>query len=256
MRLPVRTGRERTTRVAVVPVPLTRGLGTRDGHAWGRSGTSGRHRLAHGNPKRRIFSAGTKLRSMSPVPWPPRVLTGATLWRRPYQSLSRMRCDAGSIATSKTCGYIVFETGDPLEALTIGEQRNGAIDLLLTDMVMPGMRGSELAERLAATNPKLRVLRMSGYAEEMIAAAANEPARLFLPKPFTPHDLAKTVRQPWRAANGAPEGPGRHRPISPHPVGPPNTSVALPLRRSSPASCRASRRRRKCPSSPAGDDSN
>ena len=127
MRLPVRTGRERTTRVAVVPVPLTRGLGTQDGHAWGRSGTSGRHRLAHGNPKRRIFSAGTKLRSMSPVPWPPRVLTGATLWRRPYQSLSRMRCDAGSIATSKTCGYIVFETGDPLEALTIGEQRNGAI---------------------------------------------------------------------------------------------------------------------------------
>jgi CheY-like chemotaxis protein len=95
----------------------------------------------------------------------------------------------------KTCGYTVLETGDPLEALTIGEQRNGAIDLLLTDMVMPGMRGSELAERLAATNPKLRVLRMSGYAEEMIAAAASEPARLFLPKPFTPHDLAKTVRQ-------------------------------------------------------------
>jgi two-component system cell cycle sensor histidine kinase/response regulator CckA len=62
-------------------------------------------------------------------------------------------------------------------------------------MVMPGMRGSELAERLAATNPKLRVLRMSGYADEMVAAAASEPARLFLPKPFTPHDLAKTVRQ-------------------------------------------------------------
>ncbi len=95
----------------------------------------------------------------------------------------------------KTCGYTVLETGDPLEALTIGEQRNGAIDLLLTDMVMPGMRGSELAERLAATNPKLRVLRMSGYADEMVAAAASEPAPLFLPKPFTPHDLAKKVRQ-------------------------------------------------------------
>jgi signal transduction histidine kinase len=95
----------------------------------------------------------------------------------------------------KTCGYTVLETGDPLEALMIGEQRNGAIDLLLTDMVMPGMGGSELAERLAATNPKLRVLRMSGYADEMVAAAASEPARLFLPKPFTPHDLAKTVRQ-------------------------------------------------------------
>jgi signal transduction histidine kinase/HAMP domain-containing protein len=95
----------------------------------------------------------------------------------------------------KTCGYTVLETGDPLEALMIGEQRNGAIDLLLTDMVMPGMGGSELAERLAATNPKLRVLRMSGYADEMVAAASSEPGRLFLPKPFTPHDLAKTVRQ-------------------------------------------------------------
>jgi CheY-like chemotaxis protein len=96
----------------------------------------------------------------------------------------------------KTCGYTVLETGDPLEALTIGEQRNGAIDLLLTDMVMPGMRGSELAERLKATNPRLRVLCMSGYADEMIAAAtAGEPTRSFLPKPFTPHDLAKTVRQ-------------------------------------------------------------
>lgn len=95
----------------------------------------------------------------------------------------------------KTSGYMVLEAGDPLEALTIGEQRNGAIDLLLTDMVMPGMRGSELADRLTATNPRMRVLRMSGYADEMVAAAASEPALLFLPKPFTPHDLAKRVRE-------------------------------------------------------------
>jgi PAS domain S-box-containing protein len=95
----------------------------------------------------------------------------------------------------KTCGYTVLETGEPLEALVIGEQRNGTIDLLLTDMVMPGMRGSELAARLETTNPKLRVLCMSGYADAMIAAAANEPARPFLQKPFTPHDLASKVRQ-------------------------------------------------------------
>jgi PAS domain S-box-containing protein len=95
----------------------------------------------------------------------------------------------------KTCGYTVLETGDPLEALVIGEQRKGTIDLLLTDMVMPGMRGSELADRLEATNPKLHVLCMSGYADEMIAAAANEPARVFLPKPFAPDDLANKVRQ-------------------------------------------------------------
>jgi DNA-binding NarL/FixJ family response regulator len=74
------------------------------------------------------------------------------------------------------------------------EERH-VVDHVAQRLVMPGMGGSELAERLAATNPKLRVLRMSGYADEMVAAASSEPGRLFLPKPFTPHDLAKTVRQ-------------------------------------------------------------
>jgi hypothetical protein len=96
----------------------------------------------------------------------------------------------------KTCGYTVLETGDPLEALSIGERRNGAIDLLLTDMVMPAMPGSELAQRLGTTCPGLRVLYMSGYTDEMIAAAAaSEPARALLRKPFTPHDLARKVRE-------------------------------------------------------------
>jgi PAS domain S-box-containing protein len=96
----------------------------------------------------------------------------------------------------KTCGYTVLETGDPLEALTIGDQREGAIDLLLTDMVMPAMRGSELAQRLNATCPGIRVLYMSGYTDEMITAASvSDPARAFLHKPFTPHDLARKVHE-------------------------------------------------------------
>src|SRR5260370_15657198 len=96
----------------------------------------------------------------------------------------------------KTCGYMVLETGDPLEALSIGARRNGAIDLLLTDLVMPAMPGSEVAQRLATTCPGLRVLYMSGYTDEMIApAAANEPPRLLLRKPFTPDDLARKVRE-------------------------------------------------------------
>jgi PAS domain S-box-containing protein len=96
----------------------------------------------------------------------------------------------------KTCGYTVLDTGDPLEGLTIGDQRKGSIDLLLTDMVMPAMRGSELAQRLNATCPGLRVLYMSGYTDEMIATAgADEPARAFLHKPFSPHELATRVRE-------------------------------------------------------------
>ena len=96
----------------------------------------------------------------------------------------------------KTCGYTVLETSDPLEALTIGEQRNGAIDLLLTDLVLPAMRGSELAQRLGTMCPRMRVLYMSGYTDEMIdAASARGPARAFLHKPFTPRDLARKVRE-------------------------------------------------------------
>jgi CheY-like chemotaxis protein len=95
-----------------------------------------------------------------------------------------------------TCGYTVLETSDPLEALTIGERRSGAIDLLLTDLVMPAMRGSELAQRLGTTCPRMRVLYMSGYTDEMIdAASASEPARAFLHKPFTARDLARKVRE-------------------------------------------------------------
>jgi PAS domain S-box-containing protein len=96
----------------------------------------------------------------------------------------------------KMCGYTILETGDPLEALIIAERRSGAIDLLLTDMVMPAMRGSELAERLGIACRGMRVLYMSGYTDEMIAAAgANEPARAFLHKPFTPYDLARRVHE-------------------------------------------------------------
>ena len=96
----------------------------------------------------------------------------------------------------KTCGYTVLATGDPLDALTIAERQGGAIDLLLTDMVLPAMRGSELAQRVCTLCPRMRVLYMSGYTDEMITAAnASETARAFLHKPFTPHDLARKISE-------------------------------------------------------------
>ena len=96
----------------------------------------------------------------------------------------------------KGCGYTVLETGDPLEALTMAERRRGAVDLLVTDMVMPAMGGSELAERLTITCRGMRVLYISGYTDEMITQAGTSGSgRAFLHKPFTPHDLTRKVRE-------------------------------------------------------------
>jgi PAS domain S-box-containing protein len=96
----------------------------------------------------------------------------------------------------RTSGYTVLETGDPHEALTIGDSQEGVIDLLLTDMVMPAMRGTELAARLRESHPGLKILFMSGYVDETGASMrAGGPARPFLQKPFTPHDLTRTVRE-------------------------------------------------------------
>ncbi len=96
----------------------------------------------------------------------------------------------------KGCGYTVLETGDPLEALTMAERRSGAVDLLVTDMVMPAMGGSELAERLKITCRGMRVLYISGYTDEMITPAGTSGSgRAFLHKPFTPHDLTRKVRE-------------------------------------------------------------
>jgi signal transduction histidine kinase/ActR/RegA family two-component response regulator len=93
-------------------------------------------------------------------------------------------------------GYTVLEAGDPLEALTLCDRRHGKpIDLLLTDVVMPAMRGPELAATLSETRPGLKVLFMSGYADESVTSPQGEPGRAFLQKPFTPHDLTRAVRE-------------------------------------------------------------
>jgi len=93
-------------------------------------------------------------------------------------------------------GYTVLEAGDPLEALTLCDRRDGKlIDLLLTDMVMPAMRGPELAATLSETRPGLKVLFMSGYADESVTSPQGEPGRAFLQKPFTPHELTRAVRE-------------------------------------------------------------
>jgi len=93
-------------------------------------------------------------------------------------------------------GYQVIEMSSPGEALLYSETNPQPIDLLLTDVVMPQMSGPELARRLALTRPKMKVLCMSGYADDSIVRhGVFESEIAFFQKPFTPDTLMRKVRE-------------------------------------------------------------
>ena len=93
-------------------------------------------------------------------------------------------------------GYRVIEAKNGIEACLLATQQAGSFQLLLTDVVMPGMAGQELAQHLSVINPDLRTLFISGYMDDLgIMAGQEEGATSFLQKPFTPEVLAGAVRK-------------------------------------------------------------
>jgi len=100
-------------------------------------------------------------------------------------------------------GYLTRESGDGLEALVLLRMEPDAVDLVLTDAVMPRMGGRELADHLGRLRPGLPVLFMSGYTnDEIIRRGLLTPGAPFLQKPFSPEALATKVREVLDAARG------------------------------------------------------
>jgi len=93
-------------------------------------------------------------------------------------------------------GYRVLDASDGAQALELSGRHSGMIDLLLTDVVMPGMNGRELADRLKADRPNLSVLFTSGYTEDVIVKRGVMDSNIaFLPKPYTAGDLVARIRE-------------------------------------------------------------
>lgn len=94
------------------------------------------------------------------------------------------------------CGYVVLECRDGVEALEMARRHPIAIDLLVTDVVMPRMGGRELAEKAAVIHPGLNVLFLSGYTDDDVMRHGIQEAEVaFLQKPFTSAVLAAKVRE-------------------------------------------------------------
>jgi len=91
-------------------------------------------------------------------------------------------------------GYRVLAAAHPDDGLALGDEHAEEIDLVLTDVVMPGMNGPEMAQRLIFRHPFLRVLYLSGYDRETLGPlGVPEEGPDFLKKPFTMDALVKRV---------------------------------------------------------------
>ena len=92
-------------------------------------------------------------------------------------------------------GYSVLAANDPTEAIRLAELHAGAINLLMTDVIMPGMNGRDLAEHLLSFMPHLKCLLMSSYTADIISRQGKlDPGMHFIEKPFTKNELATKVR--------------------------------------------------------------
>jgi two-component system, cell cycle sensor histidine kinase and response regulator CckA len=132
----------------------------------------------------------------------------ATSTAQPGHETVLMVEDEGALRTLTSnllemCGYVVLAAKNGAEALEISQRHASPIDLLLTDMVMPGISGRVLADQLLQLRPRIKVVYMSGYTGQTVGAhGILDPGSLFLQKPFTRDALARKLRE---ALDGLPK---------------------------------------------------
>jgi len=105
------------------------------------------------------------------------------------EPLRRLICEALSASGCK-----VLSASDGQEALRL-VSREGSVDLLLTDVIMPGMNGPALAKEVRSLQPRTKILYMTGYSGEFIRADMLTPGVSFIQKPFTPAELGRKIRK-------------------------------------------------------------
>jgi two-component system cell cycle sensor histidine kinase/response regulator CckA len=138
----------------------------------------------------RIQSAETAAQSPAPV------RSSARCWETILlvEDQEEVRSLAKNILEEQ--GYRVLAAASAAAAVELAESYSGAIHLLLTDVVLPGMSSRELAGRLTVTRPEIRVLFTSGYTHEAAALRTGlDRGTAFLPKPYLPDAMAAKVRE-------------------------------------------------------------
>jgi PAS domain S-box-containing protein len=102
-------------------------------------------------------------------------------------------------------GYMILAAHSPAEAIRISESYPGPIHLMVADVIMPGMNGTQLATHLSAPRPEMKVLYVSGYTDDTIVRhGVLEPGLAFLQKPFSPKTLARKVGEVLATASVSP----------------------------------------------------
>jgi CheY-like chemotaxis protein len=134
------------------------------------------------------------MRKLKPdTPPAPRAETGANGRETVLVAEDEAAVRRFAVESLRRHGYQVLSAASGEEALAVAANHDGVIHLLLTDVVMPGMKGPELAGRLRALRPDLRVVLMSGYAADIVTSADLRDAAM-VAKPFSAASLSHTVR--------------------------------------------------------------